>query len=156
VDKGRGILVQFSETENVADHPYSRGVFMSEMLQLRPTVRKKPIELSHEERAQLNTIIDLLIPSDNDFPPPSSLHLVDELLHHLRSTGEYKATLTLSEHRLRGVLQELNIAAGGNFCQTSHEKQLTLLRLLEYQDLAFFQTLWTLVNHTYYKLLATR
>ena len=129
---------------------------MSEMLQLRPTIRKRTIELSHEEQAQLNTIIDLLIPSDKDFPPPSSLHLVDELLHHLRSTDEYKATLTLSQHRLRTVLQELNIAAGGNFCQASPEKQHTLLRLLEYQDLAFFQTLWTLVNHTYYKLLATR
>jgi hypothetical protein len=129
---------------------------MSEMLQLRPMVRKKPIELSHEEQAQLNTIIDLLIPSDNDFPPPSSLHLVDELLGHLRSIGEHKATLSLSEHRLRAVLQDLNTAAGGNFCQVSSEKQHTLLRLLEYQDLAFFQTLWTLVNHTYYKLLATR
>ena len=129
---------------------------MSEMLQLRPTIRKRTIELSHEEQAQLNIIIDLLIPSDKDFPPPSSLHLVDELLHHLRSTDEYKATLTLSQHRLRTVLQELNIAAGGNFCQASPEKQHTLLRLLEYQDLAFFQTLWTLVNHTYYKLLATR
>ena len=129
---------------------------MSEMLQLRPPVRKKPIELSHEEQAQLNTIIDLLIPSDNDFPPPSSLHLVDELLGHLRSIGEHKATLSLSEHRLRAVLQDLNTAAGGNFCQVSSEKQHTLLRLLEYQDLAFFQTLWTLVNHTYYKLLATR
>ena len=129
---------------------------MSEMLQLRPTIRKRTIELSHEEQAQLNIIIDLLIPSDKDFPPPSSLHLVDELLHHLRSTDEYKATLTLSQHRLRTVLQELNIAAGGNFCQASPEKQHTLLRLLEYQDLAFFQTLWTLVNHTYYKLLATQ
>jgi hypothetical protein len=129
---------------------------MSDMLRLKPMVRKRTIELSHEERAQLNTIVDLLIPSDNDFPPPSSLHLVDELLHHLRSTGEYKATLTLSEHRLRAVLQDLNTAAGGNFCQASSEKQHTLLRLLEYQDLAFFQTLWTLVNHTYYKLLATR
>lgn len=129
---------------------------MSEMLQVRPMVRKKSIELSNEERAQLNTIIDLLIPSDNDFPPPSSLDLVDELLHHLRPTGQHKATLTLSEHRLRAVLQELNIAAGGEFCQTSSEKQHALLRLLEYQDLAFFQTLWTLVNHTYYKLLATR
>src|SRR5436190_24269892 len=101
---------------------------MSEMLQLRPAVRKKPIELSHEEQAQLNTIIDLLIPSDRDFPPPSSLHLVDELLHHLHSTDEYKATLTLSQHRLRTVLQELNIAAGGNFYQASPEKQHTLLR----------------------------
>lgn len=129
---------------------------MSEMLQLRPKICKRTIELSHEEQTQLNTIIDLLIPSDKDFPPPSSLHLVDELLHHLRSTGERKATLTLSEHRLRAVLQELDIAAGGNFCQASPEKQHTLLRLLEYQDLAFFQTLWTLVNHTYYKLLATQ
>src|SRR5689334_19402423 len=108
--KGRGILVQFSEIEKLQNNLYSRGVSMSEMLQVRPMVRKKPIELSYEERAQLNTIIDLLIPSDNDFPPPSSLHLVDELLHHLRSTGQHKATLTLSEHRLRAVLQELNIA----------------------------------------------
>ncbi len=150
------ILVQFSEIEKLQNNLYSRGVPMSEMLQVRPTVHKKAIELSYEERAQLNTIIDLLIPSDNEFPPPSSLHLVDELLHHLRSTGQHKATLTLSEHRLRAVLQELNIAAGGNFCQVSSEKQHTLLRLLEYQDLAFFQTFWTLVNHTYYKLLATR
>jgi len=129
---------------------------MSEMLQLKPKVHKKTIELSCEEQAQLNTIIDLLIPSDKDFPPPSSLHLIDELLYHLRSTPEHKATLTLSVHRLRAVLQELNIAAGGNFCQASPEKQDALLRLLEYQDLAFFQTLWTLVNHTYYKLLATQ
>ncbi len=129
---------------------------MSEKLRLRAMARKRTIELSHEEQVQLNTIIDLLIPSDNDFPPPSSLHLVDELVHHLRPTGEYKATLTLSEPRLRAALQDLNTAAGGNFSQASPEKQHTLLRLLEYQDLAFFQTLWTLVNHTYYKLLATR
>jgi hypothetical protein len=129
---------------------------MSDMLQIRPIVHNKIIEFNHEERTQLNTIIDLLIPSDNDFPPPSSLPLVDELLHHLHSTSRYKPTLTLSEHRLRAVLHDLNTAAGGNFCQASPEKQHMLLRRLEFQDLAFFQTLWTLVNHTYYKLLATR
>src|SRR5260370_18149011 len=116
---------------------------MSEMLQLRPKICKRTIELSHEEQAQLNTIIDLLIPSDKDFPPPSSLYLVDELLHHLRSTGERKATLTLTEHRLRAVLQEINIAAGGKFCQPSPENQPTMLRLLQSQDLAVFQTLCT-------------
>jgi hypothetical protein len=129
---------------------------MSDMLQLRPTVRKRTIEFSHEEQTLLNTIIDLLIPSDNDFPPPSSLPLVDELLHHLHSTGRHKTTLMLSEHRLHTVLYDLNTAAGGDFCHASPEKQYNLLKLLEFQDLAFFQTLWTLVNHTYYRLLATR
>lgn len=129
---------------------------MSDMLQLRTTVRKRAIEFSREEQTLLNTIIDLLIPSDNDFPPPSSLPLVDELLHHLHSSGRYKTTLMLSEHRLRAALHDLNTAADGDFCQASPEKQYTLLKLLEFQDLAFFQILWTLVNHTYYRLLATQ
>lgn len=129
---------------------------MSEMLQTRPTMHKKGIEFTYEEQTLLNTIIDLLIPSDNDFPPPSSLPLVDELLRHLHSTGRHKTTLMLSEHRLRTVLHDLNTAAGGDFCQASPEKQHKLLKCLEFQDLAFFQILWTLVNYTYYRLLATQ
>src|SRR5436190_22908572 len=104
---------------------------MSEMLQLRPAVRKKPIELSHEERAQLNIIIDLLIPSDNDFPPPSSLHLIDEFLHYLLPDKEHTTTLMLSEKRLRTVLRDLNTSAGGNFCSASREKQYAILHHLE-------------------------
>lgn len=129
---------------------------MSDMLRLTPVFRKTKIELSMEERAQLNTIIDLLIPSDKDFPPPSSLHLVDQLLAHLLPKAGRKATPMLSEKRLRTALNELNLSAGGNFCLASSEKQQSLLRHLEYRDPAFFQALWTLVNHSYYALLATR
>lgn len=129
---------------------------MREMLRLTSPFRQRTIELSCEERAQLDTIIDLLIPSDQDFPPPSSLHLIDDLLHHLRPSAEPRATLRLSERRLRAVLEELNASAGGNFCHAHPDKQQLLLRRLEQQDPAFFQTLWTLVNHSYYKLLATR
>jgi hypothetical protein len=130
---------------------------MSEMLQLSPPrVRKHTIELSFDERTQLNAILDLLIPSDKDFPPPSSLHLIDVFLRQLHPTAEHKATLMLNEHRLRTTLKELNVSAGGNFCTVNIEKQQRLLRALEHQEPALFETLWTLVNHSYYKLLATR
>ncbi|GAC1359844.1 MAG: hypothetical protein NVS2B12_38470 [Ktedonobacteraceae bacterium] len=130
---------------------------MSEMLRFTPQPFKQRVELSQEERAQLNTIIDLLIPSDKDFPPPSSLQLIDELLYHLlpRTTGR-KATLLLNEKRLRSALKELNLSAGGDFCKASLERQQYLLRYLEHRDPAFFQSLWTLVNHSYYTLLASR
>lgn len=129
---------------------------MSNMLRLTPPSRKQKIELSIEERAQLNTIIDLLIPSDKDFPPPSSLELVDEFLHYLRPKAAHKMTLMLNEKRLRTALKELNLSAGGNFCLANTEKQQSLLRHLEQRDPAFFQALWTLVNHSYYAMLATR
>ncbi|GHO86093.1 hypothetical protein [Dictyobacter formicarum] len=129
---------------------------MSDMLRLAPTFRKTRVELSNEEQAQLNTIIDLLIPSDKDFPPPSSLPLIDEILLHLSPKAGRKNTPMLSEKRLRAVLHELNLSADGNFCLANTEKQQSLLRHLEYRDPAFFQALWTLVNHSYYALLATR
>ena len=129
---------------------------MSEVLQLSPRVRKHTIELSCDERTQLNAIIDLLIPSDEDFPPPSSLQLIDVFLRQLQPTAGHKATLMLNEHRLRTTLKDLNVSAGGNFCTANPEKQQTLLRNLEHREPALFETLWTLVNHSYYKLLATR
>ncbi len=129
---------------------------MSAMFRLTSASRTQAIELSHEEQAELNTIIDLLIPSDKDFPPPSSLHLIDELLRHLLPNAEQKTTLLLNEKRLRSVLHELNQSAGGNFCQVSPEKQQALLRHLEQREPAFFQLFWTIVNHSYYKRLANR
>src|SRR5436305_15326510 len=109
---------------------------MSDMLQLSHRVRKHTIELSFDERTQLNAIIDLLIPSDKDFPPPSSLHLIDVFLRQLHPTAEYRATLMLNEHRLRTTLKELNVSAGGNFCKANIEKQHRLLLALEHQEQA--------------------
>lgn len=129
---------------------------MNDMLRLAPTFRKTRVELSNEEQAQLNTIIDLLIPSDKDFPPPSSLDLIDDILLHVSPRVGRKNTPMLSEKRLRTALNELNLSADGNFCLASTEMQQSLLRHLEYRDPAFFQALWTLVNHSYYALLATR
>ena len=129
---------------------------MIDMLRLTPTPFKQKIELSIAERAQLNTIIDLLIPSDQDFPPPSSLHLIDELLLHLLPRAGRKTIPMLSEKRLHTALSELNLSAGGNFCLAATEKQQSLLQHLEYRDPAFFQALWTLVNHSYYAALAQR
>jgi hypothetical protein len=111
---------------------------------------KQTIELSVEERRQLNTIIDLLIPSDQDFPPPSSLHLIDEVLQHLLPGSG----LMLNEKHLRAVMRDLNASAGGNFCHISMEKQQVLLRRLEQREPATFQALWTLANHSYYTRLA--
>ena len=101
--------------------------------------QKRVVELSYEERAQLDTIIDLLIPADEDFPPPSSLHLLDDFLLHL----------------LPRILRDLNTSAGGRFCSVSVEKQQTLLHHLERREPALFQALWALANHSYYKQLAT-
>jgi hypothetical protein len=129
---------------------------MSDMLRLTPMSRKQKIELSIDEQAQLNTIVDLLIPSDQYFPPPSSLHLIDELLMHLQPRAGHKTIPMMSEKRLRTALSELNLSAGGNFCLASTDKQQSLLRHLEYRDPAFFQALWTLVNHSYYAMLAHR
>ncbi len=118
--------------------------------------RKQTIELSFDERRQLNTIIDLLIPSDQDFPPPSSLHLIDEVLQHLLPSAENKSALVLNEKRLRAVMRELNTSAGGNFCHSNIEKQQALLHRLEQSEPVIFQALWTLANHSYYTRLAVQ
>ena len=129
---------------------------MNNLLHHLPARRKQAIELSHEERAQLNSIIDLIIPSDEHFPPPSSLHLIDDFLEHLLPSIENPTNLMLNEKRLHTALRDLNAAADGNFCKASTQKQQALLRLLELRDPALFEALWTLVNHTYYTHLATR
>lgn len=129
---------------------------MSDILRHKSMTRKQAIELSHEESAQLNAIIDLLIPSDDTFPAPSSLHLIDAFLSHLLPSAENKTTLVLNEQRLRLMLHDLNIAAGGCFCKASIDKQQVLLRQLEQRDPAFFQALWTFANHSYYTFLAKR
>jgi len=128
---------------------------MSDVTLSVPSKRKQGVELSYEERIQLNTIIDLLIPSDEDFPAPSSLHLIDDFLHHLSPSAESSATKMLSIKRLHTVLRDLNISAGGLFCAVSTEKQQKLLMLLERREPAVYQALWTLASHSYYKHLAT-
>jgi hypothetical protein len=127
---------------------------MNNMLRLTEPSHRHRAELSIEERAQLNAIIDILIPSDKDFPPPSSLHLIDEFLRYLSPTNKRRTTLMLSEKHLHIVLHELNISAGGNFCLAKSDVQQSLLKRLEQHEPAFFQALWTLVNHSYYSLLA--
>jgi hypothetical protein len=128
---------------------------MNTMLQFTVPTHQPKVEFSVEEKAQLNVIIDLLIPSDQDFPPPSSLALVDDFLHYIRPRTRYKGALILSEKRLRATLKELNLSAGGNFCLANRDKQQSLLHHLEQHDPAFFQSFWTLVNHSYYASLAT-
>lgn len=129
---------------------------MKEILQRRPVpTPKKPIaELTHEEKAQLNTIIDLLIPSDEYFPAPSSLHLIDEFLLHFAPRIDCYTPRMLHFNQLRTALRNLDNAADGSFCSASPERQQQLLRLLEQRDPAFFQELWTLANHSYYARMA--
>src|SRR5258708_15076798 len=122
---------------------------MSEMILRKPLLRKQMIELNDEEQAQVNTIIDLLIPSDENFPPPSSLHLIDDFLGSLIPSSVNKATLLLNEKRLRSLLRELNDSANGNFCSASPDKQQRLLQHFERREPALFQDLWTSVTHTY-------
>ena len=114
--------------------------------------RVQNIELTHDERKQLITIIDLLIPSDSDFPPPSSLRLIDVFLHHLQTNRA--STLLLSKTRLRAMLREMNALSDGDFCNVSKERQQAVLRYVEQCNPALFQTIWTLVNHSYYSQLA--
>ncbi len=128
---------------------------MNHMILRAPSPRSQKIELSPEERTQLNAFIDLLIPADKDFPPPSSLHLIDAFLNHLAPGKTDKMSLLLSEKRLHSALRELNASAGGNFCDASSEQQQTIMRHFERRDPALFQTLWTLANHSYYSRLAT-
>ncbi len=128
---------------------------MSDITLRMPRKHMQAIELSYEERMELNTIIDLLIPSDDNFPPPSTLHLIDEFLYHLLPAVDNSTTKMLNAKRLRIVLRDLNTSAGGRFCSASVEKQQTLLRLLERREPAIYQALWTLANHSYYKQLAT-
>lgn len=127
---------------------------MSEKILFKPLGRKRKIELSHEDRATLNAVIDLIIPSDDYFPPPSSLPLIDELLHHLIPDVANHISLILNENRLRHALHDLNIAANGNFCKLSTERQKQILNRFEQHDPVCFQTLTTLVNHSYYSHLA--
>lgn len=129
---------------------------MHEMIRPELPLRQRTIEFSYEERAQLDTIIDLLIPPDDNFPAPSSLHLIDVFLHHLLPSTANETSLMLNQQRLRTVLRDLNAAAGGCFCKANLEKQQILLKQLERKDPAFFQTLWTLANHSYYTYLATQ
>ena len=127
---------------------------MNEILHRRPIPKDAIAELTREEKAQLNTIIDLLIPSDEHFPPPSSLHLIDEILLHFKPRIDYLFPRMLNLKRLRAVLRELNAAAEGSFCTVSPEQQQRLLKTLEQQDPAIFQELWTLANHSYYARMA--
>jgi hypothetical protein len=149
-------MVLLEVPEKVANLICQEKPFMNETLRHRPILQAQTIELSHEERSQLNTMIDLLIPADDLFPPPSSLELLDELLIHLRPGTRYRLPRMLDVKRLRAVLHELNISAGGNFCQASSEKQQELLHSLEQHNPALFQELWTLITHSYYKRLAIR
>jgi hypothetical protein len=127
---------------------------MNNMLQRAPARLKPATAFTHEERTQLNAILDLLIPADENFPPPSSLHLIDEFLHHLLPAARY--TTMLNEKKLRSVLRDLDSAAGGSFCRANKEEQQMLLKRLEQRDPAFFQELWALANHSYYTRMATR
>jgi hypothetical protein len=127
---------------------------MSEKILFKPLGRKRKIELSYEERATLNAVIDLIIPSDDHFPPPSSLHLIDELLRYLIPNVANHISLILNEERLRHALHDLNAAADGKFCKLSTERQKQLLNRFEQHDPVGFQTLTTLVNHSYYSHLA--
>ncbi len=129
---------------------------MHEMIRPELPLRQRTIEFSYEERAQLDTIIDLLIPSDDHFPAPSSLHLIDVFLGHLLPNTASENPLMLNQQRLRTVLRDLNAAAGGCFRKANLEKQQILLKQLERKDPAFFQMLWTLENHSYYTHLATQ
>lgn len=127
---------------------------MSEKILFKPLGRKRKIELSYEERATLNAVIDLIIPSDDHFPPPSSLHLIDELLRHLIPDVANHISLILNEERLHHALHDLNVAADGQFSKLSTERQKQLLNHFEQHDPVCFQTLTTLVNHSYYSHLA--
>ncbi len=127
---------------------------MSEMMLRAVPPRKQKIELSPEERTQLNVFIDLLIPADKDFPPPSSLHLLDTFLTHLSPGTHNRVSSLLSVKRLRTALRDLNTLADGNFCGASLERQQATLRHFERREPALFQTLWTLANHSYYSRLA--
>jgi hypothetical protein len=121
-----------------------------------PLKHRHVVELTTEERKLLNTVIDLIIPSDDYFPPPSSLHLIDELLRHLLPDIANHMSLLLSEEHLRSILHDLNSSAGGNFLALGQDKQRSLLKQLEQHDPVCFQALWTLVNHSYYTHLAMR
>ena len=116
---------------------------------------RQAIVLNAEERILLNTIIDRLIPSDEEFPPPSSLHLLDEFIHNLLPSNASKTTLMLNEKRLHALFSDLNREAGGSFCHANVETQERLLKSLERREPAFYQELWTLANHSYYTRLAT-
>jgi|SRR5579875_585593 hypothetical protein len=116
---------------------------------------RQAIVLNAEERILLNTIIDRLIPSDEEFPPPSSLHLLDEFIHNLLPSNASKTTLMLNEKRLHALFRDLNREAGGSFCHANVETQERLLKSLERREPAFYQELWTLANHSYYTRLAT-
>ena len=116
--------------------------------------RGQSIELDSREQATLKTIIDLLIPADEDFPPPSSLQLIDELIPYFRPHPLSHNPLLIKEQRLRSILSSLNTLAGGDFCGVCQNEQQHILRQLEQQEPAFFQMLWTLVNHSYYARLA--
>lgn len=116
---------------------------------------RQTIVLSAEERILLNTVIDLLIPSDEEFPPPSSLHLLDEFIRSLVPSNASKTTLMLNERRLNAMFRDLNMEAGGSFCSANIETQERLLKRLEQREPAFYQELWTLANHSYYTRLAT-
>lgn len=136
--------------------PTPKGATMSDAF-FRKTQRcKQKIEFTREEKAMLNTVIDLIIPSDEHFPPPSSLSLSDELVRHLQPGISNYLSLMLDQERLRTMLSTLNISADGHFCKLEQEQQQSLLNSLEQQDPASFQALWTLVNHSYYAHMAMR
>ena len=116
--------------------------------------REQSTALTRAERIQLVRVIDLLIPSDSDFPPPSSLHLIDIILHHLNAHRNRSSTLSLDKTNLCAVLHEMNTLADGDFCHASPGQQQRIVHTIEQTHPALFQTLWTLVNHSYYSQLS--
>ncbi len=116
---------------------------------------KVPNQFTREERTQLDTIIDLLIPADADFPAPSTLHLINELLPDELPIHAYKSKLNgIDAQQLHGILRDLNISSGGSFCQASTDVKHRVLRQFERKEPALFQAFWTLVNYSYYAKLA--
>lgn len=127
---------------------------MSDMILRSPTLKQQIFELSPEERTQLNAIIDILIPADKEFPPPSSLHLIDELLSYLKPGSSNKSPSIMNIQRLRAILRDLNSSARGSFSEASAEIQHAMLIQLERREPAYFQALWVLASHSYYARLA--
>lgn len=144
----------YDTIEREQTSPIPQGAFMRKMV-LRESAQPNPKKhLSTEERAQLNTIIDLLIPADESFPAPSSLHVLDEILLHLPPEKTCYKLSVLDHNCLQSFLSDLNYSAGGNFCRATPEEQHRLLRLFELRDPAIFQSFWALAYHTYYTRLA--
>jgi hypothetical protein len=104
-----------------------------------------PIALTSGEVRVLNTLLDALIPLDDSFPSPSSVHVVEHFVANALAEGSPVTPGLMPTEEFLSRIDELEAATSfenGTAVQT--------LERLEVSDPPFFRHLLILAYHGYY------